>query len=143
MITGAHVVIYSKDAEADREFFRDVLGFRAVDAGRGWLIFALPAAEAAFHPFEDNNRHELFLMCDDVKAAMTSLRWKGAHFGEVAEEQWGIRTHMLLPGGGEISLYQPKHPVTFGGQKAVGATGRVSKGSKGIGTQRGRRGSGR
>jgi len=128
MITGAHVVIYSKDAEADRRFFRDVLGFRAVDAGHGWLIFALPAAEAAFHPFEKNNQHEMFLTCDDLKAAMARLGRKGVRFGEVAEEQWGIRTCILLPGGGEIGLYQPKHPVTFGGKKSRGSTKRVSRG---------------
>ena len=92
MITGAHVVVYSKDAEADRAFFRDVLAFPAVDAGHGWLIFALPAAEAAFHPSEDNNQHELFLLCDDVSAVVTALGRKGVRFGEVAEEQWGIRT---------------------------------------------------
>jgi catechol 2,3-dioxygenase-like lactoylglutathione lyase family enzyme len=122
MITGAHVVIYSKDAEADRAFFRNVLGLRAVDAGHSWLIFALPAAEAAFHPYEANNRHELFLTCGDLKMAMTSLGSKGARFGEVAEEQWGIRTRMLLPGGGEIGLYQPKHPVTFKGKASREST---------------------
>ncbi|MGO9209718.1 MAG: VOC family protein [Terriglobales bacterium] len=113
MLTGAHVVIYTKDAEADRAFFRNVLGFRSVDAGHGWLIFALPAAEAAFHPFEENNKHEMYFMCDDLEALMASLRKKGVRFGEMAEEQWGTRTRMLLPGGGEVGLYQPKHPVTF------------------------------
>jgi catechol 2,3-dioxygenase-like lactoylglutathione lyase family enzyme len=129
MITAAHIVIYSKDAEADRKFFRDVLGLRAVDAGHDWLIFALPAAEAAFHPDEHNNRHELFLTCDDLKATTTALAGKGAGFGEVAEERWGIRTRMLLPGGGEIGLYQPKHPVAFGGKKKSNK-GRASQGSK-------------
>jgi len=113
MLTGAHVVIYSKDAGADRALFRDVLGFRSVDAGHGWLIFALPAAEAAFHPAEENNKHEMYFMCDDLGALMASLGKKGVRFGEIAEEQWGTRTRMLLPGGGEIGLYQPKHPVTF------------------------------
>jgi len=117
MITGGHVVIYSKDSEADRAFFRDVLGFRAVDAGQGWLIFALPAAEAAFHPADANNRHELYLMCDDLKAEMTRLERKGVRFGAVSEEQWGIRTSLRLPGGGEIGFYQPRHPVTFGRKK--------------------------
>jgi catechol 2,3-dioxygenase-like lactoylglutathione lyase family enzyme len=142
MITGAHVVIYSKDAEADRAFFRNVLGLRAVDAGHGWLIFALPGAEAAFHPFQDNNRHELFLMCDDVKGSMVSLASKGVRFGEVAEEQWGIRTRMLLPGGGEIALYEPKHPVTFAGKERGGRAARASKGNKGVRrSRRGKRGS--
>jgi catechol 2,3-dioxygenase-like lactoylglutathione lyase family enzyme len=130
MITGAHVVIYSKDAGADRAFFRDILGFRAVDAGHGWLIFALPAAEAAFHPSEENNRHELFLMCDDVNRVMAALGRRGARFGEVTEEQWGIRTCMRLPGGGEVGLYQPKHPVTFGHKERIGRTGIASKGKR-------------
>jgi len=112
MITAAHIVVYSKDAEADRAFFRSVLSLRAVDAGHGWLIFALPAAEAAFHP-SDHNRHELFLTCDDLKAEMAALERKGARFGDVAQERWGLRTRMLLPGGGEIGLYQPSHPVAF------------------------------
>ena len=113
MLTGAHVVIYSKDAEADRAFFRDVLGFRSVDAGHGWLIFAIPAAEAAFHPHERNNIHEMYLMCANLKAEMALLEKKGARFGQVTEEQWGTRTTILLPGGGVMGLYEPKHPVTL------------------------------
>jgi catechol 2,3-dioxygenase-like lactoylglutathione lyase family enzyme len=113
MLTGAHVVIYSKDAEADRAFFRDVLGFRSVDAGHNWLIFALPAAEAAFHPHDENNVHEMYLVCDKLRAQMAALEKKGVRFGEIAEERWGTRTTMLLPGGGVIGLYEPKHPVTF------------------------------
>jgi catechol 2,3-dioxygenase-like lactoylglutathione lyase family enzyme len=127
MLTGAHVVIYSKDAEADRAFFRDVLGFRSVDAGHGWLIFALPAAEVAFHPFEENNKHEMYFMCDDLGALMASLGRKGVRFGEIAEEQWGTRTRLLLPGGGEVGLYQPKHPVTF---KRAARTGKGSARNK-------------
>jgi catechol 2,3-dioxygenase-like lactoylglutathione lyase family enzyme len=119
MLTGAHVVVYSKDAEADRAFFRDILGFRSVDAGHGWLIFALPAAEAAFHPAEEDNRHELYFLTDDLRALMASLGKKGVHFGEISEERWGTRTRMTLPSGGEIGLYQPKHPVAIrqGSQK--------------------------
>jgi catechol 2,3-dioxygenase-like lactoylglutathione lyase family enzyme len=110
MINGAHVVVYTTDPEADRAFFRDALGFKSVDAGHGWLIFALPAAESAFHPAEENGRHELYLMCDDLQAEMAALRAKGAGFGEVTEERWGTITKLRLPGGGEIGLYQPKHP---------------------------------
>jgi len=113
MLTGAHVVIYSKDAEADRAFFRDVLGFRSVDAGHGWLIFALPAADAAFHPHEKNNIHEMYLMCDNLKAQVAALEKKGARFGKITEQQWGWLTTMLLPGGGKIGLYEPKHPIAF------------------------------
>jgi catechol 2,3-dioxygenase-like lactoylglutathione lyase family enzyme len=110
MINGAHVVIYSKDAEADRLFFRDCLGFAPVDAGHGWLIFGLPPAEAAFHPADENNRHELYFMCDDLESEMATLRGKGAKCSEVAEARWGSITKIRLPGGGEVGLYQPKHP---------------------------------
>ena len=114
MISGAHVVVYSKDAEADRTFFRDVLGFKSVDAGHGWLIFALPQAEAAFHPSTENGPHELYFMCDGLKAEMTSLAKKGVKCSEVEEARWGSITKMRLPGGGEVGLYQPKHPTAFG-----------------------------
>jgi catechol 2,3-dioxygenase-like lactoylglutathione lyase family enzyme len=109
MISGAHVIVYSRDAEADRAFFRDVLGFRSVDAGHGWLIFAMPPAEAAFHP-GDNNKHELYFMCDDLAVEMAALATKGVVCGEVHQERWGSITTVPLPGGGKIGLYQPKHP---------------------------------
>jgi catechol 2,3-dioxygenase-like lactoylglutathione lyase family enzyme len=114
LISGAHVIVYSKNAEADRAFFRDVLGFRSVDAGYGWLIFALPPAEAAFHPSEENGIHELFFMCDDLKAEVATLASKGVRCSEPQEAPWGSITRMRLPGGGEIGLYQPKHPTSFG-----------------------------
>jgi catechol 2,3-dioxygenase-like lactoylglutathione lyase family enzyme len=114
MISGAHVIVYSKDAEADRAFFRDVLGFKSVDAGHGWLIFALPAAEAAFHPDEKNDRHELYFMCDDLKAEMSALKKKGVACSDVHNERWGSITRVKLPGGGGIGLYQPKHPTALG-----------------------------
>ena len=113
MISGAHVIIYSQDAEADRAFFRDVLGFKSVNAGHGWLIFALPPAEAAIHPAEDNERHELYLMCDNVKAEIASLAKKGVQCSKVKEERWGSLTTVTLPGGGNIGLYQPKRPTAF------------------------------
>ncbi|MGA3300890.1 MAG: VOC family protein [Candidatus Acidiferrales bacterium] len=114
MISGAHVILYSKDAEADRAFFRDVLGFPAVDAGRGWLIFALPPAEAAFHPSDQNGHHELYFLCDDVKAEIAALAKKNVKCSEVHEERWGSVTKVRLPGGGEVGLYQPKHPTALG-----------------------------
>ncbi|MGA3195375.1 MAG: extradiol dioxygenase [Terriglobales bacterium] len=114
MINGAHIIIYSKDAEADRNFFRDVLKFPAVDAGHGWLIFALPPAEAAFHPDEKNDRHELYLMCDDLKATMESLQEHKVKLGAVKKERWGILTELTLPGGGRIGLYEPRHPTAIG-----------------------------
>ena len=114
MISGAHVIVYSKNAEADRAFFRDVLGFQSVDAGQGWLIFALPPAIAAFHPSNGNGIHDLYLMCDDLKAEMASLAKKGVKCSAVEEERWGSITTMHLPGGGELGLYQPKHPTALG-----------------------------
>ncbi len=114
MIFGAHVIVNTKNAEADRVFFRDVLGCKSVDAGHGWLIFALPPAEAAFHPSDDNSAHELYFMCDDLKAEMASLAKKNVKFSEVQEPRWGFITKMRLPGGGEVGLYQPKHPKALG-----------------------------
>ena len=113
MISGAHVVIYSKNAEADRAFFRDVLGFKSVDAGHGWLIFALPPGEAAFHPADESAAHELYFMCDDLKAEMAALAKKGVQCSSVQEQRWGSITKMPLPGGGQIGIYQPKHPTAL------------------------------
>src|ERR1700687_4489740 len=114
MISGAHVIVYSRDAEADRAFFRDVLRFPSVDAGNGWLIFALPPAEAAFHPADENGQHELYLMCDDLKAEMAALTKTGVVCSQVQEARWGSITKIRLPGGSEIGLYQPKHPTALG-----------------------------
>jgi catechol 2,3-dioxygenase-like lactoylglutathione lyase family enzyme len=121
MISGTHVILYSRDAEADRVFFRDILGFNSVDAGHGWLIFALPPAEAAFHPANgnvDRNAagnvgHELYLMCHDLPAEMAALADKGVRFSAVQEARWGSITRLLLPGGGQVGLYQPKHPTAI------------------------------
>jgi hypothetical protein len=113
MITGAHVIIYTKNPEADREFFRDVLGFRWVDAGQGWLIFALPSSEAAFHPADRNGAYELYLMCDDLEGEMKSLRARGVECSEINQERWGSITRVMLPGGGSLGLYRPKHPIAI------------------------------
>jgi catechol 2,3-dioxygenase-like lactoylglutathione lyase family enzyme len=113
MIFGAHVVVHSTHADADREFFRDVLGFRSVDAGHGWLIFALPPAEAAVHPADGNSSHELYFMCQDLNGEMAKLAQKGVKCSAVEETRWGSITKMKLPGGGEIGLYQPKHAVAL------------------------------
>jgi hypothetical protein len=110
MINGAHVVVYSVDPNADRAFFRDILGFPSVDASHGWLIFALPEAEAAFHPDKENGRHELYLMCDNLQAEMGALSAKGVECSQAVEARWGSITKIRLPGGGEIGLYEPKHP---------------------------------
>ena len=111
MITGAHIIIYSTDAEADRKFIKEVLGFAHVDAGGGWFIFKLPPAEIAVHPHEVNDLHELYLMCDDVSAVVATLEAKGHACSQIAEQPWGRMTQIQLPGGGEIGLYEPKHPL--------------------------------
>jgi catechol 2,3-dioxygenase-like lactoylglutathione lyase family enzyme len=113
MIFGAHIVLYSKDAAADRAFFKDILGLNSVDAGHGWLIFALPPAEAAFHPAELGGTHELFFMCDDLELEMAQLAAKKVQFSEIQEARWGSIVKMQLPGGSALSLYQPKHPVAL------------------------------
>jgi hypothetical protein len=113
MISGIHAVIYSKQAERLREFFRDVLRLPSVDAGHGWLIFALPPAELAVHPEEDSY-HELYLMCDDVQATTENLKSKGVQLATpIADRGWGLVTRLKLPGGDEIGLYQPKHPTAI------------------------------
>jgi catechol 2,3-dioxygenase-like lactoylglutathione lyase family enzyme len=139
MINGAHVVLYTTDAEADRAFFRDVLNFPFVDAGHGWLIFALPPAEAAFHdldkqspdkksldktsldkksPEQDdarqNPRHELYLMCDDIAATLRDLKSKNVPVSAITEQRWGSLATLTLPSGSKLGIYQSKHPSPKG-----------------------------
>jgi hypothetical protein len=115
MIIGAHVLIYSGSDERDRAFFRDVLGFSSVDAGRGWLIFALPPAELAVHPAEGDEHHELYLMCDNLEATMKQLNGKGAEFPlPVKTERWGRVTSLKLPSGALLGIYEPTHPMAIG-----------------------------
>jgi catechol 2,3-dioxygenase-like lactoylglutathione lyase family enzyme len=123
MINGAHVILYSQDADADRAFIRDVLGFAHVDAGHGWLIFKLPPAEVAVHPADpvppadmmpqaqDLASHELYLMCDDLGETLAALTAKGVEAGEVTQLGWGALATITLPSGAPLSLYQPRHPV--------------------------------
>jgi catechol 2,3-dioxygenase-like lactoylglutathione lyase family enzyme len=110
MINGAHVVIYSKDAEADRTFMRDILKFSYVDAHDGWLIFKLPPSELAVHPSDENDMHELYLMTDDLDVAIRALQKAGAEFEAISQQSWGRSTRIKLPGGGTLGLYQPRHP---------------------------------
>ena len=111
-ITGAHAIIYTQDAERVRTFCRDVLGFPSVDAGGGWLIFALPPAELAAHPADGPPRHELYLMCDDVHATVEELEGRGVEFSRpISDEGFGLLTAIALPGGGELGLYEPRHPT--------------------------------
>jgi hypothetical protein len=111
MISGAHAIVYSTNADADRRFFRDVLKFPHVYAGDGWLIFALPPSELAVHPAKENGSHELYLMCDDLKATVKALRQKQVKCTAPSEQEWGTIVRIRLPGGGELGLYQPKHPM--------------------------------
>ncbi len=114
MINGAHVIVYSRDAEADRAFIRDVLGFAGVDAGRGWMIFKLPPAEVAVHPTDGEAVQELHLMCDDIEATLADLTERGVEIASpVSHEGWGSRATIRLPSGSELSLYQPRHPVAY------------------------------
>lgn len=108
MINGAHVIVYSRDAEADKAFFRDVLDFRSVDVGGGWLIFALPTSELAVHP-DGASSHELFLMCDDVEAKIARLKSKSVAAEPVTDAGWGLLPYLTLPGGGRLGLYEPRH----------------------------------
>jgi catechol 2,3-dioxygenase-like lactoylglutathione lyase family enzyme len=113
MIFGSHIVVYSADADADRAFLADVLGLPSVDAGHGWLIFALPPAEVAVHPDNGGASHELFLMTEDLTAEIAALAAKGVRCSEVQEARWGSVTKIQLPGGGEVGLYQPRHPLAI------------------------------
>ena len=110
MINGAHVIIYSKDADKDRNFIRDVSKFPYVDAGHGWLIFALPPSEVAVHPADDGDKHEFYLLCDDVKGLVAKMSEDGVACSPIQEQRWGSITHVTLPGGGKLAIYQPKHP---------------------------------
>lgn len=137
MISGAHILLYSSDPEADRAFFREVLGFRFVDDGGGWLIFALPPAELAVHPFGENAPHpvmdtgnevlgaSLHLMCDDLPSTMKSLKAKNVSCTEPSKQPWGTSTTVRLPSGGSLGLYQPTHktPLSIGSMENFGALG--------------------
>jgi catechol 2,3-dioxygenase-like lactoylglutathione lyase family enzyme len=112
MITGVHAMLYTKDADADRAFLRDVLGFPAVDSGDGWLIFALPPAEMGVHP-HDRQMFELHLMCDDVEATIRDLAAKGVACKPPTDQGWGVMTSVPLPSGGFLGLYEPRHPTTL------------------------------
>jgi hypothetical protein len=110
-IVGAHAVLYTSDADGVRALLRDAIGLPAVDAGGGWLIFALPPAEVAAHPADGPASAELYLMCDDIDATVAELHSQGVETtGPVADRGWGLVTGIVLPGGGSLGLYEPRHP---------------------------------
>jgi predicted enzyme related to lactoylglutathione lyase len=113
MINGIHALIYAEHADEVRAFFKDIMGFSAVDAGHGWLIFALPPAELGIHPAEGEARHELYLMCDDVESTIDELKKKGVECAPIHDAGWGLLTALTIPGGGTIGLYQPRHPTAL------------------------------
>lgn len=114
MINGVHVIVSSRDADADRRFLADVLGFDSVDAGDGWLLFKAPPAEIAVHPTEGPGGHELYLMCDDVEATVADLVARGVEVTPPADRGWGLLSTITLPGGGCLGLYEPRHPTAHG-----------------------------
>ncbi len=109
MTTGIHFILYSKDAEADKSFFRDVLKLTNVDVGDSWLIFGLPPSELAVHPSETNGQHEIYLMCDDIKTFVQQMNKQKIVCSEIKDEGWGQLVQLTLPGGGKIGVYQPRH----------------------------------
>jgi hypothetical protein len=123
MINGTHLLLYSRDPDADRAFFRDLLNFKSVDAGEGWLIFAMPPSELGIHPGDGQfvQRHAdhdlsgvvVYLMCDNLQETIAALAEKGARTTEILEAEWGITTTLPLPGGGGLGLYQPRHVVAI------------------------------
>ncbi|HTZ97867.1 MAG TPA: hypothetical protein VMB18_15805 [Terriglobales bacterium] len=121
MIAGVHTILYSTRAEAVRTFFRDVLKLSHVDAGQGWLIFAAPPGEIAVHPAEEPGPPELYLMCTDLKATMAELERKGVEFAApVSEQRWGLLTHIKLPDGEKLGLYEPRHKMAIKMEAAAG-----------------------
>ena len=113
MIIGAHSILYSTNADADRAFLRDVLGFDGVDAGGGWLIFALPPGEVAVHPSEGEEHNELYLMCDDIESEVARLKEQGTECDAINDQGWGRLTYIRLPSGAQLGMYEPRHPMAI------------------------------
>ena len=109
MITGAHTILYSKNPEADRAFFKNVLKLTNVDVGGGWLIFGLPPSELAVHPSADSTSHELYLMCDDIEGFVKEMNEHNINCSSIQNQGWGLLTELTLPGGGKLGVYQPRH----------------------------------
>lgn len=129
MINGAHMIVYSSNAEADRTFFRDVLALPGVDVGEGWLIYGLPPAEIAVHPDATNGRHEIYLMCENLDGVLAELFTRGISCSPPSDQGWGILSEITLPGGGKLGVYQPRHvrPPQVGGAAALPAPRKAAK----------------
>jgi len=134
MIIGGHSIIYSTSPEADRAFLRDVVKLPSVDVGGGWLIFGLPPAEVAVHPSDRNDVHQFYLMCDDIEVLVKEMTSRNVACGPVQDQGWGLLTHVVLPGGGTLGIYQPRHPrprplrlAKTARKRANGRTKRTSK----------------
>ena len=110
VVDGAHAIIFSRDAEADRAFLRDIVGLPSVDAGEGWLIFALPPSELAVHPSDENNLHRFYFTCADLNKFISAVTEKGATCSEIEGQAWGLAVEVDLPGGGTLGVYEPRHP---------------------------------
>jgi hypothetical protein len=134
MITGAHSIIYSTNPEADRALLRDILKLPHVDVGHGWLIFGLPPAEVAVHPSEKNDIHEFYLICDDVKEFVATMKDQNLSCDEIQDQGWGVLTHLTLPGGGKIGVYEPRHarpkPMLKAAKKRIKKRARKKKASR-------------
>jgi len=127
MTSGIHLVIYSKDAEADKAFFKDILGLTHIDVGHGWLIFGLPPSELAVHPSADHDHHEIYLMCDDIKAFVQQMTKQKIACGEIQNQGWGQLVQLTLPGGGKLGVYQPRHASPKPMKVKAKASQKVSK----------------
>ena len=141
MIIGAHSIVYSMNADADRAFFRDVLKLGSIDMGGGWLIFGLPPAEVALHPSDKNDVHEFYLMCESVEQLVAELEQHGVATTPVADHGWGLVVHVTLPGGGKLGIYEPRHPrpvvATLGAKvSSRGTGGGAAKGGQKIGKKK-------
>ena len=131
MISGIHTILYSKQSDALRAFFRDVLEFPSVDAGHGWLIFAAPPGELAVHPADDRSYHQLYLMCTDIKATVEKLKSRGVEFTTpITDQRWGLLTQLRLPDGETLGLYEPRHPTAIRMTKKRRATAKKSASKK-------------
>jgi hypothetical protein len=142
VLTGAHTIIYSTAPDADRAFLRDVLGLPGVDVGGGWLIFGLPPSEIAVHPSNRNDVHEFYLMCDDIRAFVAEMQTRAVVCEPLETQPWGMLTRVVLPGGGRLGVYQPRHarPPALRVRRASASSARPTQdGKRSVGRKKLRR----